>query len=82
MHAPDPAGLAAPPSTTQGLAALRQDRLDKPPPGQSAAAPTTDLRAVARGLLAQHLGLDVPALAAVFPGSAPVSNMSGLVAPV
>jgi len=45
-------------------------------------APTTDLRAVARGLLAQHLGLDAPALATVFPGSAQVSNMSGLVEPV
>jgi uncharacterized protein (DUF1501 family) len=31
--------------------------------------PTTDLRAVAKGLLAQHLGLSPAALAQVFPGS-------------
>ena len=30
-------GPSSAPSTAQGLAALRQDRLDKPPPGQSAA---------------------------------------------
>jgi uncharacterized protein (DUF1501 family) len=32
-------------------------------------APTTDLRSVASGLLAQHLGLTAPALAQVFPGT-------------
>jgi uncharacterized protein (DUF1501 family) len=43
-------------------------------------APTTDLRSVARGLLSQHLGLDAAALATVFPGSAQVADMAGLVA--
>jgi uncharacterized protein (DUF1501 family) len=41
--------------------------------------PTTDLRAVAKGLLAQHLGLSAPALAAVFPGSATEAETRGLV---
>ncbi len=34
---PDPPQLADPPSTQQGLAALRQDREEKPPPDESAA---------------------------------------------
>lgn len=41
-------------------------------------APTTDLRAVAKGLLAGQFGLDAPALAQVFPGSAGVDRMGGL----
>jgi len=41
-------------------------------------APTTDLRAVAKGVLAGHLGLDAPILDAVFPGSAGVGAMAGL----
>jgi uncharacterized protein (DUF1501 family) len=41
-------------------------------------APTTDVRAVAKGLLAGHLGLSGSALAAVFPNSAGVSPMGGL----
>jgi uncharacterized protein (DUF1501 family) len=41
-------------------------------------APTTDVRAVAKGLLAGHLGLSGRALAAVFPDSAGVSLMGGL----
>jgi uncharacterized protein (DUF1501 family) len=41
--------------------------------------PTTDLRAVAKGLLAQHLGLPQPALAQVFPGSATEAQTRGLV---
>ncbi|MBV9778215.1 MAG: DUF1501 domain-containing protein, partial [Acetobacteraceae bacterium] len=42
-------------------------------------APTTDLRAVAKGVLARHLGVPSGALAAVFPGSAAVAPMSGLI---
>ena len=42
-------------------------------------APTTDLRAVAKGLLAAHLGLDATAQGRVFPGSADVSAMSGFI---
>nr|WP_294519872.1 DUF1501 domain-containing protein [uncultured Rhodopila sp.] len=42
-------------------------------------APATDLRAVARGLLAQHLGLDAAALEQVFPGSAGAGTMAGLI---
>jgi uncharacterized protein (DUF1501 family) len=43
--------------------------------------PTTDLRAVLKGLLKDHLRLDDRALAeAVFPGSEPVKPMAGLVA--
>jgi uncharacterized protein (DUF1501 family) len=42
-------------------------------------APTTDLRSVAKGILAPHLGLDDATLALVFPGSAGVSTMSGLI---
>ena len=42
-------------------------------------APTNDLRAVAKGMLAAHLGLDAAALAAVFPGSETVGAMPGLI---
>ncbi|WP_428486888.1 DUF1501 domain-containing protein [Rhodopila sp.] len=42
-------------------------------------APTTDLRAVARGILGSHLGLNATALASVFPGSGSVGAMHGLV---
>ena len=42
-------------------------------------APTTDLRAVAKGVLAGHLGLGPAALATVFPGSLSVTPMGGLV---
>jgi uncharacterized protein (DUF1501 family) len=42
-------------------------------------APTTDLRAVAKGMLASHLGLDASALGQVFPGSDGVEAMSGLI---
>jgi uncharacterized protein (DUF1501 family) len=42
-------------------------------------APTTDLRAVAMGLLADHLGVPAPAFASVFPGSGGVSPMKGLI---
>jgi uncharacterized protein (DUF1501 family) len=43
--------------------------------------PTTDLRAVLKGLLRDHLGVDERALAAtVFPDSAAVRPMAGLVA--
>jgi uncharacterized protein (DUF1501 family) len=41
--------------------------------------PTQDLRAVAKGLLAQHLGLGAEALATVFPDSATVQPMVGLI---
>lgn len=41
-------------------------------------APTTDLRSVAKGLLATHLGLDAVALEQVFPGSDGVGTMPGL----
>jgi uncharacterized protein (DUF1501 family) len=41
--------------------------------------PTTDLRAVAKGLLAQHLGLSPPSLAQVFPGSGAEAQTRGLV---
>ena len=41
--------------------------------------PTRDLRAIAKGLLAQHLGLDATALASVFPDSATVPPMTGLI---
>ena len=44
-------------------------------------APTTDLRAVLKGVLRDHLGLADRVLAAnVFPDSAPVKPMKGLVA--
>jgi uncharacterized protein (DUF1501 family) len=41
--------------------------------------PTTDLRAIAKGLLAQHLGLDAAALATVFPDSDATQPMRGLI---
>jgi uncharacterized protein (DUF1501 family) len=41
-------------------------------------APTTDLRAVAKGMLSSHLGLGAGALGQVFPGSDGVAAMSGL----
>lgn len=41
--------------------------------------PTTDLRAVAKGLLAEHLRVPVQALAEVFPGSDRVAPLAGLV---
>jgi uncharacterized protein (DUF1501 family) len=43
-------------------------------------APTTDLRAVALGILGPHLGLDTAALGRVFPGSGSVGAMHGLIA--
>ena len=43
-------------------------------------APTTDLRAVIKGVLRDHLGLAERVLAeTVFPDSAPVKGMKGLV---
>jgi uncharacterized protein (DUF1501 family) len=42
-------------------------------------APTTDLRAVAKGMLSQHLGLSETALRQVFPGSDGVQGMGGLI---
>lgn len=42
-------------------------------------APTTDVRSVAKGLLAAHLGLRDAALGSVFPGSGSATTMSGLV---
>jgi uncharacterized protein (DUF1501 family) len=41
--------------------------------------PTRDLRAIAKGLLAQHLGLGAPALATVFPGSDAAIPLRGLI---
>jgi uncharacterized protein (DUF1501 family) len=41
-------------------------------------APTTDLRAVAKGLLVHHLGLPPTAMTAVFPGSEEATPLSGL----
>jgi uncharacterized protein (DUF1501 family) len=41
--------------------------------------PTADVRSVAKGLLAQHLGLDAAALDCVFPGSAMAPPMRGLI---
>ncbi len=41
--------------------------------------PTQDLRAIAKGLLAQHLGLGAAALAQVFPDSDAASPMRGLI---
>ena len=40
-------------------------------------APTTDLRAVAKGMLASHLGLDASALNRIFPGSDAVNGLRG-----
>jgi len=42
-------------------------------------APTTDLRAVAKGMLGAHLGLSETALRRVFPGSDSVQGMGGLI---
>ena len=42
-------------------------------------APTRDLRSVAKGVLAGHLGLGAGALATVFPGSGGVTGLGGLV---
>lgn len=42
-------------------------------------APTTDLRAVAKGMLAGHLGLRAPALNQIFPGSDGVDAINGLI---
>ena len=41
--------------------------------------PTRDLRSLAKGLLAQHLGLGSPVLAQVFPGSTAAVAMDGIV---
>jgi uncharacterized protein (DUF1501 family) len=41
--------------------------------------PTEDVRALAKGVLAQHLGLDRAALAAVFPDSTQVAAAAGLI---
>jgi uncharacterized protein (DUF1501 family) len=44
-------------------------------------APTVDMRGLFKGLLAEHLGVDRPALdSAVFPDSAGVAPVSGLIA--
>ncbi|MGI4977729.1 MAG: hypothetical protein ACRYG6_12380 [Janthinobacterium lividum] len=42
-------------------------------------APTTDLRAIAKGVLATHLGLGMERLGEVFPDSVHVRPMAGLV---
>jgi uncharacterized protein (DUF1501 family) len=42
-------------------------------------APTTDLRAVASGMLENHLGLPQSAMAGIFPGSSGLSPMNGLI---
>jgi uncharacterized protein (DUF1501 family) len=42
-------------------------------------APTTDLRALAKGVLASHLGLDTAALGKVFPNSAAAPALTGLI---
>jgi uncharacterized protein (DUF1501 family) len=42
-------------------------------------APTTDLRAVALGMLASHLGLPASVFTGVFPGSDGVTPMGGLI---
>src|SRR5262249_53546744 len=68
--------------------ALRGGRVIADWPGLKAAdlhegrdlKPTTDLRAVLKGLLRDHLRLDEAALAStVFPGSAEVAPLAGLV---
>ena len=41
-------------------------------------SPTTDLRALAKGLLQDHLGLDASALSTVFPNSGQVGAQGGL----
>lgn len=42
-------------------------------------APTTDLRSVAKGIVAAHLGLNASGLAAAFPGSESAQPIKGLV---
>jgi len=42
-------------------------------------APTQDIRGVAKGALAQHLGLSNDALARVFPGSSDAAPMGGMI---
>jgi uncharacterized protein (DUF1501 family) len=42
-------------------------------------APTQDIRALAKGALAEHLGLSRPALARIFPGSSDAPAMRGLI---
>jgi uncharacterized protein (DUF1501 family) len=42
-------------------------------------APTTDLRSVAKGILATHLGLNQAALTIAFPGGEPAQPMRGLI---
>jgi uncharacterized protein (DUF1501 family) len=42
-------------------------------------APTTDLRAVAKGILAAHLGLDAGELGRIFPGSEGTGTMARLI---
>lgn len=42
-------------------------------------APTAEIRSLAKGVLAQHMGLDSAALLRVFPGSGGVAPMSGLI---
>ncbi len=42
-------------------------------------APTTDLRSVAKGMLAAHLGLDTMALGQVFPDSSGAQALGGLI---
>ena len=41
--------------------------------------PTTDLRSVVKGVLAQHLGLNSAQLAKVFPDSSAATSMRGLI---
>jgi uncharacterized protein (DUF1501 family) len=41
--------------------------------------PATDVRAIAMGVLGQHLGVPRPAFAAIFPDSAGIAPMNGLV---
>jgi uncharacterized protein (DUF1501 family) len=41
--------------------------------------PSTDIRALAKGALAEHLGLSRAALARVFPGSGEAAPLQGLV---
>jgi uncharacterized protein (DUF1800 family) len=48
IHRPDPTRLDDPPSTATGLAALRQDRETKPPPGESRAAALFKAQAAAQ----------------------------------
>ncbi len=42
-------------------------------------APTLDLRSLAKGLLAAHLGLSTPALLQAFPGSGAITQTAGLI---